>query len=82
MLRPDPRQEPRLVAIIANLHDRVVEATERGWLGEVEGLQVSLDAARHKLDQMDKDRSQPPVIPLDTPKLWGPAAAPGRAHGR
>lgn len=25
-----------------------------GWLGEVQGLQVSLDAARHKLASVDR----------------------------
>jgi hypothetical protein len=52
MLRPDPAQQPRLEEIIASLTERLAEATERGWLGDVDGLQVSLDAARHKLTQM------------------------------
>ena len=52
MLRPDPTQQPRLEQIIASLTERLTEATERGWLGEVDGLQVSLDAARNKLVQM------------------------------
>lgn len=72
MLHPDPLQEPRLVAIIANLKDRIDEANQRGWLGEVDGLQVSLDAARHKLEQMRKLLAQPPVIPLGTPTIWRP----------
>ncbi|MGV9308942.1 hypothetical protein ACWDLG_36695 [Nonomuraea sp. NPDC003727] len=38
MLQPDPAQAMRLAEIITNLHDRIREATERGWLGEVEGL--------------------------------------------
>jgi hypothetical protein len=54
MLRPDPAQLPRLLEIITNLEARIREATERGWLGEVEGLQVSLDGARQKLDQMQR----------------------------
>lgn len=42
MLRLDPHQRPRLA-------DRITEACMNGWLGEVQGLQVSLDAARTKL---------------------------------
>jgi hypothetical protein len=58
MLQPDPAQAMRLVEIITSLHERVREATDRGWLGEVEGLQVSLAAARQKLQQMRKLRTQ------------------------
>lgn len=60
MLHPDPLREPRLQAIIANLEDRISEADQHGWLGEVDGLQVSLAAARQKLDQMRKLVDQPP----------------------
>ncbi len=42
MLRVDPRQRHRLAEIIANLGDRITEARANGWLGEVQGLQVSL----------------------------------------
>jgi hypothetical protein len=58
MLRPDPPQEPRLLAMIVNLNDRLQEAHERGWLGEADGLKVSLDAAHHKLEQMRRARRQ------------------------
>jgi hypothetical protein len=61
MLQPGPAQAMRLAEIITNLHERVREATERGWLGEVEGLQVSLAGARQKLQQMRKIRLQAPV---------------------
>jgi hypothetical protein len=39
---------------IANLGDRITEARASGWLGEVQGLQVSLDAARAKLAGLAK----------------------------
>lgn len=68
MLRPDPAQAQRLVEIIANLHDRLREATERGWLGEVEGLQASLAGARQKYQQMRKLRSQTTVVQLGSPR--------------
>jgi hypothetical protein len=54
MLRVDPRQRARLVEIARNLTDRIAEARVNGWLGEVQGLQVSLDAARTKLASLDR----------------------------
>ena len=52
LLRPDPAQRPRLTQIRDNLITRIGEAHREGWPGEVEGLQVSLAAARQKLAQM------------------------------
>lgn len=49
MLQVDPRQHGRLIEIARNLTDRIAEANANGWLGEVEGLQISLNAARSKL---------------------------------
>jgi hypothetical protein len=65
-------QEPRLLAIISNLEDRIAEAKQRGWLAEVEGLEASLAAARQKLEQMRKLLAQPLVVPLGTPRIWRP----------
>ncbi len=62
MLRPDPGQAVRLAEIIANLHELIRDATYRGWLGEVEGLQVSLDGAGQKYQQMRRLRSQATII--------------------
>lgn len=56
MLRVSPQQRPRLIEIIRNLDDRIGEAKMNGWRGEVEGLQVSLAAAKRKL--LNLDRSQ------------------------
>lgn len=53
LLRPDPAECSRLVEIRDNLVERIAEAEEKGWLGEAEGLKVSLDGARQKLAQMD-----------------------------
>jgi integrase len=52
LLRPDPAQRHRLEEIRANLLDRIAEAEREGWLGEVEGLQVSLAGADDKLTQI------------------------------
>jgi hypothetical protein len=54
MLRIDPRQRGRLIEIAKNLQDRISEARANGWLGEVQGLQVSLEAARTKLTSLDR----------------------------
>lgn len=54
MLRIDPRLRGRLTDIIHNLTDRVAEAKANGWLGEVEGLQISLNAAKTKLRALDR----------------------------
>jgi hypothetical protein len=52
MLRVDPRKRRRLGEIIVNLRDRIAEARENGWLGEIKGLQVSLDAATAKMSSL------------------------------
>jgi integrase len=53
LLRPDPAQRPRLEEIRDNIRDRIAEAEREGWLGEVEGLQVSLAGAEDKLAQVN-----------------------------
>jgi hypothetical protein len=53
MLKPDPAQQPRLEEIRDNLEARITEAKHEGWLGEIEGLQVSLAGAKNKLAQLD-----------------------------
>jgi hypothetical protein len=68
MLQPDPAQAMRLAEIITNLHERIREATGRGWLGEVEGLQASLAGARQKLQQIRKFRTRA-TVQLGTTRL-------------
>jgi hypothetical protein len=53
LLRADPAQQARLEEIRDNLHARIAEAEREGWLGEVEGLKVSLAGAEDKLVQID-----------------------------
>jgi hypothetical protein len=43
-----------LIEIRDNLRDRIDEAHREGWLGEVDGLQVSLAGAQQKLAQIDE----------------------------
>lgn len=58
MLRGDPAQRNRMIEIIYSLSERIAEAKLNGWLGEEEGLRVSLEAARNKLTAMDRIRNQ------------------------
>ena len=67
---PDPAQRPRIAEIRDNLTARIAEARREGWLGEIEGLKISLAGADDKLTQIDRRaRRQPvnlgiPVIPV------------------
>jgi hypothetical protein len=54
----DPAQRARLADIRDNLIARIAEAEREGWLGEVEGLQVSLAGAQDKLTQLDAEATR------------------------
>jgi hypothetical protein len=54
MLWADPTQRDGLAEIRDNLIARIAEAEREGWLGEVEGLHVSLAGASDRLAQIDK----------------------------
>ena len=69
MLWPDPAQRARLVEIRDNLTARIAEAEREGWLGEVEGLAVSLAGADDKLAQIDRDRLTPAAVALPFPTV-------------
>ncbi|MEV1177785.1 hypothetical protein [Nonomuraea sp. NPDC049784] len=58
LLRPDPAQRARLADIRDNLIARISEAEREGWLGEVEGLRVSLAGADDKLAQLDAEQTR------------------------
>ncbi len=53
LLRIDPAQRPRLILIRDSLAARITEARQHGWLGELEGIQVSLATVREKLQALD-----------------------------
>lgn len=65
---PDPAQRQRIVDIRDNLIARIAEAEREGWLGEVEGLQLSLAGANDKLAQIDR-RHRTAVVDLPTPTM-------------
>ncbi|WP_234325739.1 hypothetical protein [Streptomyces sp. NRRL S-146] len=65
---PGPAQRSRLTDIRDNLIARIVEAEREGWLGEVEGLQVSLAGAQGKLDQLEAEAARrPSTVDLGMP---------------
>ena len=70
MLWPDPAQRGRLAEIRDNLLARVAEAKREGWLGEIEGLELSLAGAASKLDEMDAraERSVPIALQSKPPR--------------
>jgi hypothetical protein len=69
LLWPDPDQRARLVEIEDNLAARIAEAKREGWLGEVEGLQVSLACARDKLSQIERRRPKTEAADLGMPRV-------------
>lgn len=67
MLWPDPDQRQRLVDIRDNLRARIAEAEHEGWLGEVEGLRISLLGADDKLSQIDRRTPATDTVTLGMP---------------
>jgi len=64
---PAPAQRTRIVEIRDNLIDRIAEADREGWLGEVEGLNISLAGANDKLAQLDRRSPTTTTIDLGMP---------------
>ena len=77
---PDPAQRPRIAEIRDNLIARIAEAGREGWLGEVEGLQVSLAGAEDKLAQIDR-RALNGTTHLGIPAVRKPPTAPMPRQG-
>ena len=80
LLRPDPAQRQRLLEVRDNLLARIAEARHEGWLGEVDGLQISLAGARtetrpgrtddqHRTQTTRPTRHPNPNPPLRSPKV-------------
>jgi hypothetical protein len=67
LLRVDPAQRARLVGIRDNLITRIDEARRERWIGEAEGLNVSLAAAKQKLAQLDDLAARRATIHLCMP---------------
>ena len=76
LLRVDKVQLPRLEEIHANLADRLQEANEQGWLGEVAAIETTMAAAAQKLAAMRKATARGNTLVLGMPEV---RAATGRA---
>ena len=62
---PDPAQRNRIAEIRDNLIARIAEADREGWLGEAEGLKISLAGAQDKLAQIDRRTRTPAPVGLE-----------------
>lgn len=60
---------PRLEEIHANLIDRLQEAKEQGWLGEVAAIETTLAATTQKLEAMRDRATQPSTVHLGMPNI-------------
>lgn len=69
LLRPDPDQRGRLTDIRDNLLARIDEARREGWLGEVEGLKISLAGAEQKLGQLAELATRAVTVDLGMPAI-------------
>jgi hypothetical protein len=69
LLRVDPAQIPRLEEIHNNLLDRLQEAKDQGWLGEVAAIETTVAAADQKLSVMRTMTNQRAKTHLGIPGL-------------
>jgi len=71
---PSPGQRHRIAEIRDNLIARIAEAEREGWLGEVEGLKISLAGADDKLAQIDRRSPARITVSLGMPGVPDAAA--------
>jgi hypothetical protein len=69
LLRVDPAQIPRLEEIHTNLGDRLQEAKEQGWLGEVAAIETTLAAAAQKLKAIRRLTARSITVHLGMPDV-------------
>jgi hypothetical protein len=69
LLRVDPAQRRRLEEIHANLLDRLQEAREQGWLGEVSAIETTLAAAGQKLQAIREAATRGSTVSLGMPDV-------------
>ena len=60
---------PRLQEIHANLVDRLQDARDQGWLGEVAAIETTMAAAAQKLEAMREHAAKPSTVHLGMPDL-------------
>ena len=66
---PEPAQRPRIAEIRGNLIARIAEAEREGWLGEIEGLRVSLAGAEDKLAQITASLMRSLTFPTSSDRV-------------
>ena len=69
----DPAQKQRLEQIYGNLGDRLQEAKDQGWRGEVAAIVTTLAAAAQKLEAMRGCTDRSTVIHLGMPNICASA---------
>src|SRR5579863_3703881 len=77
---PDPAQRHRIAEIRDNLTARIAEAEREGWLGEIEGLKISLAGASDKLAQVDRRSGHDRPVDLGTTIPVGPQQENATLH--
>ncbi len=76
MLNLDAAMLHRLDELEADLVARRDDAHHRGWLGETDGIDITLDHLRRQRDRARKLKSRP-VVQLGMPSLGAEATSPG-----
>ena len=77
---PSPDQRHRIAEIRDNLTARIAEAEREGWLGEIEGLKISLAGASDKLAQIDRRSGHDGPVDLGTAIPVGPQQEDATRH--
>ncbi|GAA3372290.1 hypothetical protein GCM10017744_103230 [Streptomyces antimycoticus] len=66
MLHINPKMLPRLAELEADLLDRRARAEAEHWIGEIEGIDLTLTFLRAKRDETQR-RAQRPSVDLGIP---------------
>ncbi|MFF7408946.1 recombinase [Streptomyces lydicus] len=70
MLHVNPKMLARLAELEADLLDRRARAETEGWVGEIEGIDLTLTFLRAKRDEAQRRTQRPPVdLGTPTPRL-------------
>ncbi|MGV4988941.1 tyrosine-type recombinase/integrase [Streptomyces sp. NRAIS3] len=72
MLHVNPKMLPRLAELEADLLDRRARAEAEGWVGEAEGIDLTLTFLRAKRDETQRRAKRPPVdLGIPSPRTHG-----------
>ncbi|MGY3676557.1 tyrosine-type recombinase/integrase [Streptomyces sp. TE33382] len=76
MLQVDPKMIPRLDELEVDLRDRRLRAEKEGWLGELEGIDLTLQFLQEKREQASRTRASSRRVPLGIPSMRPPSSEP------